>query len=101
AEHGRLAAILGLLRERVRRAIPDARHRTTFWRRLAVRENLDAVRRGDDDVVRTRALALLHNARPRGRAPGTVYIVGAGPGATDLITVRALECLQRADVIVY
>ena len=30
-----------------------------------------------------------------------VYIVGAGPGAVDLITVRGQKLLQEADVIIY
>ncbi|MBW4845769.1 MAG: precorrin-4 C(11)-methyltransferase [Lachnospiraceae bacterium] len=30
-----------------------------------------------------------------------VHIVGAGPGAPDLITVRGKELLERADVIIY
>lgn len=32
---------------------------------------------------------------------GKVYLVGAGPGDIGLITVKGLECLKRADVIVY
>ena len=32
---------------------------------------------------------------------GTVYIVGAGPGDRKLITLKGVECLQRADVVIY
>ncbi|WP_243289932.1 uroporphyrinogen-III C-methyltransferase [Bacillus sp. FJAT-47783] len=32
---------------------------------------------------------------------GKVFIVGAGPGDQELITVKALKCIQTADVIMY
>jgi uroporphyrin-III C-methyltransferase len=32
---------------------------------------------------------------------GTVYIVGAGPGNPDYITVRGLTCLREADVVMH
>jgi uroporphyrin-III C-methyltransferase len=45
-------------------------------------------------MVRRRASA-------RRASPGTVHLVGAGPGDPKLITVRGLERLRRADVVVH
>ncbi|MGD9233620.1 MAG: SAM-dependent methyltransferase, partial [Desulfobacterales bacterium] len=32
---------------------------------------------------------------------GKVYLVGAGPGDPGLITVKGLECIKKADVLIY
>ena len=41
------------------------------------------------------------NPSPNKSTTGIVYIVGAGPGDRKLITLKGVECLQRADVVIY
>jgi uroporphyrin-III C-methyltransferase len=35
------------------------------------------------------------------KSPGCVLLVGAGPGAADLLTIRALRAIESADVILF
>ena len=97
--YGRLAALVGRFRERARAAIPQSHARGRFWQRVlqgAVAESVFSGKMDEAEALLERALA-----EPEAESPGAVYLLGAGPGDPDLLTVRALRLLQQADVVIH
>ena len=102
----RLCDLLGELRRELGARVPDARARTELWYRIVDSDVVEFVRRGDMRGARRRIDHLVGgavgSARPQPNRPrGIVYLVGAGPGDPGLITVKGLEVLRSADVVVY
>jgi uroporphyrin-III C-methyltransferase/precorrin-2 dehydrogenase/sirohydrochlorin ferrochelatase len=95
---GRLAGLANGYREAVDRILPRGVTRRVFWRRFFQGAVADAVNNGDVELARRTANTLLNS---QGKAAGHVWLVGAGPGAEDLLTLRAQRVMMEADVIVF
>ena len=103
AAYGRLVRFLGGFRETVMQTLSDGRARRRFWEDASDGVVADLFLKGDEEG----ANAAFHEALERAgdsdgeSAAGEVYLVGAGPGNPDLLTFRALQLIQRADVVLY
>lgn len=98
---GTLAGLAGQLRDRVAELLPPGRKRLDFWRAYFSREDMaEAASRGEA-ATRRHALRLLDETRSGASAPGRVWFVGAGPGAADLLTLRAQRVLAEADIVLF
>ena len=95
AATGRLAEFLGRRRARVREAVPDIDARRRLWDNV-LDGNVPALIAAGNERA---ADAELRRLASGGAPEGFVSLVGAGPGDPDLLTLKALRALQRADVI--
>ncbi len=100
-----LPANLGVLAERaqslrslVATGIADPRARRRLWERLLQGPFRRAVLSGAEaDANRILAAEIAGSAAP---ATGRVFLIGCGPGDPDLLTLKALQRMQEADVLV-
>lgn len=95
---GALARLAVDYRHAAETIVPKGALRRNFWRRFFSGAVADAVAVNDEASARLQADRLLHTAEG---SQGYVWLVGAGPGAEDLLTLRAQRVLMEADVIVY
>ncbi|MDC7742492.1 MULTISPECIES: siroheme synthase CysG [Rhizobium] len=95
---GRLAALATSYRKAVEQMVPRGVSRRVFWRRFFSGAVADAVANGNLTQAQHAADRLLQAVD---KVAGHVWLVGAGPGAEDLLTLRAQRVMMEADVIVY
>ncbi|MGE0612589.1 MAG: siroheme synthase CysG [Hyphomicrobiales bacterium] len=97
---GGLASRAGSLRDRIAAQVKDPGERRRLWERLvggAYAARLLANDEAGADSVLEQEIAA---ARQGAGAAGHVALIGCGPGDPDLLTLRAQQRLQRADVLV-
>src|SRR4249919_3692391 len=100
---GELAALIGRHRSRFA-AVPRALSPRRFWQNVIAGPIAEAVLAGRSLEAEAELAAAIeaHSGNPRGDSTTeTVFVVGAGPGDPDLLTLRALHALADADVVFY
>lgn len=96
----KLAQLLGSYRSRVKDGIASFADRVRFWETVLDSEIPELVYSGQMDRAEEALIKQLET--PAGDVGGgEVYLVGAGPGDPDLLTLRALRLMHKADVVLY
>lgn len=96
---GKLANYAGYLRQKVKTIYSSMTERRRFWEKLFVHDRLaQALANNDSDQVDSLTNKLF--AEPIENR-GEVVLVGAGPGDAGLLTIKGLQQIQQADIIVY
>jgi uroporphyrin-III C-methyltransferase/precorrin-2 dehydrogenase/sirohydrochlorin ferrochelatase len=100
ARLGKLAELAGRWRHRVRDSLDDARTRLRFWERFLDSEAAANVIAGHHDVDAAIG-AMLADSDAEVERSGRAWLVGAGPGDPELLTLKAHRLLQNADIVLY
>ncbi len=97
---GKLGRLANSYRRAVDRLVPRGAPRRLFWRDFFKGKVADHVESDEISLARREATRLLKGVAAD-RLEGRVFLVGAGPGAEDLLTLRAHRLMMECDVIVY
>ena len=100
ASYGRLAALAGQFRDKVKLRFTRPTDRRIFWEKVLQGPIAELVYSGQEHAAAT-ALQQAIDSESGDANQGEVYLVGGGPGDPDLLTFRALRLMQQADVVVY
>jgi uroporphyrin-III C-methyltransferase/precorrin-2 dehydrogenase/sirohydrochlorin ferrochelatase len=98
--YGRLAHLAEKFRIDVKKHIKEPAQRRIFWEDIFQGSVAELIFSGNEQEAEQQILQALDKQKDS-VSLGEVYLIGAGPGAPDLLTFRALRLMQQADVVVY
>lgn len=102
-----LARLLGSKRKLVKHTIKRFDDRIRFWESVLDSTIPELVYSGNEAAAEDSFENVLQQwtdkatGKPQRKGSGEVYLVGAGPGDPDLLTLRALRLMHKADVVLY
>lgn len=96
---GNIATWAGSLRQRVKNQFSEMGQRRRFWEKVFHHDRL-AQTLANKDTAQAAKLTETLFSEPLDNK-GEVVLVGAGPGDAGLLTLKGLQAIQQADVVVY
>ncbi|MTD37296.1 uroporphyrinogen-III C-methyltransferase [Erwinia sp. CPCC 100877] len=96
---GQVAHYAGQLRRRVKAAFATMGERRRFWEKFFVNDRLAQSLANRDDKAVSQVTEALFSEPLDNR--GEVVLVGAGPGDAGLLTLKGLQQIQQADIVIY
>jgi uroporphyrin-III C-methyltransferase/precorrin-2 dehydrogenase/sirohydrochlorin ferrochelatase len=96
-----VARLAGDFRSAVADRIPSGMRRRKFWEAVFEGAAAEAMLEGDEAKAKALIGEAIESASATSPAQGRVLLVGAGPGDSELLTLKAVRALKAADVILY
>lgn len=96
---GYAAQIAGNWRNKIKKNIKNLSDRRKFWESLFNNNFLSQISSGN--IHQGEKIIQNHLNKYKEKKIGEIILVGAGPGHPDLLTLRALQIIQTADIILY
>lgn len=97
AHLGQMATLAGRFRQRLSETVTTLTGRRMFWEQAFDGRFAELVAAGQEQAAEQELEVLSHQIAPQGQ----VALIGAGPGEAGLLTLRALQLMQQADVVLY
>ena len=99
SSEGDAPVLARLVRDKVSALLSDGVARRRYYEALVTVPGIESALAAGQGEAKADALLAEHAGVSSGN--GVVWLIGAGPGAEDLLTLRAQRLLQEADVIVH
>jgi len=97
---GELATLFKSYRQRVKDKFSSFDDRLRFWEQVVDSEVAELVYSGQTENAKVKMDSQLEDGIGNSKQ-GEVYLVGAGPGDPDLLTLKALRLMHKADIVLY